>query len=85
MDSNQASGLAAIALCESLLLALTDNNLLSQEEVGNILDDAEQALRQASQASKDDNTAKSAADVLLRISQGRNAIPRPTGGWTPPK
>ncbi len=77
MPRDEASGLAAVALCESLLLSLAENDVLSLEEVRNVLGDAEDALRQAASEANNGDDEVSAADILKRVSQGRNALKWP--------
>jgi hypothetical protein len=48
MSSNaRAAGLAALSVCESILLSLTDNKIISEAEAKAILQDAATAHREA--------------------------------------
>ncbi len=47
-DLNDISGLAALTICESLLLALNDHNLLTEAEIAGVLRTAAEARSDAS-------------------------------------
>jgi hypothetical protein len=71
------AGLAALAVCESLLLALNDRNVMPETAIVGVLKDAAQSLTEAptGDSPQSDNTA--AADLLHHIIEGRNSVRRP--------
>jgi len=50
---NDVAGTAALAICESLLLALNDRNILPEHEIVGILTDAAAAHENAARGDKD--------------------------------
>lgn len=75
--NNEVSGVAALAICESLLLCLGDRKILPENEIIGILEDAVSAHRNA--PADDGMTEMHAAVVkLLRgIIDGGNSVRRP--------
>jgi len=71
-----APGAAALAIVESLLLALTDRNVLPEREILGILTDAARAHSDMPEA--DDNPGHHAAVVVLinKILAGVNSVRR---------
>lgn len=72
----EVSGLAALAICESILLALNDRNILPEKEIVGILVDAAAAH---SNAPKDDAnivTHRAVAALIQRIIDGGNSVRR---------
>ena len=69
-----AAGLAALAVCESLLLALTERKLLTMGEARSILEDAAAANRNAIPLEPDGTHHEAAAEVIEMILAGGNAI-----------
>lgn len=72
---NDIAGLAALAICESLLLALNDHNILPEKEIVGILKDAADAHEFAR---PDDQAALHAAVAKLinGILAGGNSVRR---------
>ncbi len=73
-DQAGAAGHAALATCESLLLSLTENKLLTIEEARAILEDAAAANRNAIPLSADGAQHEAAASVIELILAGRNSV-----------
>lgn len=73
MDAN-AAGLAALSICESLLLSLTDLKIIESAEALSILKDAASAHLGAIAEAKTPETHQAAADVIERIIKGRNSV-----------
>lgn len=71
------AGLAALAVCEALLLALNDRNVMPESAIVGVLKDAALSLTNAppGDQSKGDNAA--AAALLHKIIAGRNSVRRP--------
>ncbi len=79
--TGDAAGLAALAICESLLIALGDLEIMSRKDIGDILTDAAAAHRDAGASPLDSGPLDSGlhlavAAIIDRIIAGRNGIPR---------
>ncbi|PIL20937.1 hypothetical protein P775_07165 [Puniceibacterium antarcticum] len=70
------SGAAALSICESLLLALNDHNILPENEIVGILRDA--AAAHAHDAGEDGQAEmhEGVADLINRIIDGGNSVRR---------
>jgi hypothetical protein len=66
-DKAGAAGLAALAICESLLLALTESKVLAVGEARSILEDAAAANRNAIPLTPDNERHEAAATVIELI------------------
>ena len=84
-DGSGAAGLAALSVCESLLLSLTDNNIIDEAEAKAILADAAAAHRGAvplADGAAGDHVE--AAALIEAIIQHGNAVrrvrPNPASG-----
>ena len=69
-----AAGLAALSICESLLLSLTDLEIIERKEAVSILSDAATAHRSAVAEAKNPEAHQAAADVIDRIIKGKNSV-----------
>jgi hypothetical protein len=65
---NVAAGLAALSICESLLLALTDLNVLDKKEAGGVLADAAAAHRDAATKDQEAGMQLEVAAIIDRIT-----------------
>jgi hypothetical protein len=75
MKSNpNAAGLAALSICESLLLSLTDLKIIERGEAVSILEDAAAAHRGAIDEAKTPGAHQGAVDVIDRIIKGKNSV-----------
>ncbi len=72
--NSNAAGLAALSICESLLLSLTDLKIIERGEVVSILKDAAAAHRGAIAESKTPQAHQAAVDVIDRIIKGKNSV-----------
>jgi len=72
---NDIAGAAALAICESLLLALNDHKVLPEHEIVGILTDAASAHENAPKGD-DDALHKAAADLINGILAGGNSVRR---------
>ena len=73
MNAN-AVGLAALSICESLLLSLTDLKVIDSTEATSILKDAATAHLGAMAEAETPESHQAAADVIERIIKGRNSV-----------
>lgn len=69
-----AAGLAALAICESMLLSFKENDLVGEAEVRAILKDAAATHRNAAALVADGGQHEAAAEVIERILAGRNSV-----------
>ena len=70
------AGNAALAICESLLLALNDRNILPEREIVGILQDAAAAHAEDAMNDSDNEMHKSVAALINRILAGGNSVRR---------
>lgn len=70
------AGNAALAICESLLLALNDRNILPEKEIVGIIKDAASAHLDASANGDQAEMHKAVAALLNRILAGGNSVRR---------
>jgi hypothetical protein len=76
-----AAGLAALSLCESVLLSLTENGVIDAAEARGILEDAAAAHRGAApSADGDADDHLEAAALIERILAGGNSVRRGRDG-----
>jgi hypothetical protein len=69
-----AAGHAALAICESMLLSLTENKILDQAEARAILADAAAAHRNAIPLLADGAAHDEAASLIQAILDGGNSV-----------
>ena len=75
-DIPEVAGIAALAICESLLLALNDRNILPEHEVVGILKDAAEAHTNAAENGEDVEMHKAVAALINKIIAGGNSVRR---------
>ena len=66
------SGLAALSICESLLLALEESKVLSHRDVRGVLEDAASAHRHALGTPEEIEGHRVVAAIIDRILDGRH-------------
>ncbi len=76
-DQTDHAGMAALSICESLLLAMNDRALLPESEILGILQDA--AATHENAVGPDVDTHRAVAAVINRIISGGNSVRRPLG------
>lgn len=69
-----AIGLAALSICESLILSLRDRGLLDDAEASGLLEDAAEAHRNAVSSADDAELHRVAAELIDRIKKGENWV-----------
>jgi hypothetical protein len=72
---SDAAGQAALAICESMLLSLTENEIIDEAEARAILEDAAAAHRNAIPLA-DAAAHDEAATLIEAIMQGGNSVRR---------
>lgn len=76
--NDAAIGLAALSICESLLLAMTDLKLLNETDAIGIVQDAASAHREAGTTEHQAALHREAATILDQIISSGNSIRRPS-------
>jgi hypothetical protein len=76
LHRSQAAGLAALSICESLLLSLTENKIIDTAEARVILEDAATAHRNAVPEETDGKPHADAASIIELILQDGNSVRR---------
>ena len=69
-----ADGTAALGICESLLLALTDLKVISEEDVRALLTDVATANTEAVSSSQTPEQHHAVAEIVQRILAGKNGM-----------
>jgi len=73
-----AAGIAALSICESLLLAMGDLKIMGEAEAVGVIADAAAAHRNAGGSPREQALHLSVATLLDRIIAGGNSIRRPS-------
>jgi hypothetical protein len=73
-DISGAAGHAALAICESMLLSLTENKVIDAAEARAILEDAAAAHRNAIPMLADGAAHDQAATLIEAILKGGNSV-----------
>ncbi|WP_407645572.1 hypothetical protein [Gemmobacter lutimaris] len=77
IDHNpDVAGHAALAICESLLLALNDRRILPEQEILGILQDAAAAHENASETSGNPVLHQEVANLIHHIIDSGNSVRR---------
>lgn len=76
-DQSKYSGMAALSICESLLLAMNDRKLLPENEILGILNDAAAAHENAEGTDAEVEAHRAVAALITRIVSGGNSVRRP--------
>ncbi|RUR28343.1 hypothetical protein ELY33_14180 [Vreelandella andesensis] len=74
---NDYQGMAALSICESLLLAMNDQKLLSQSAIVGILQDAANAHEHAAGLDSEPSAHLAVAALINGIISGGNSVRRP--------
>ncbi len=76
-STNELSGIAALSICESLLLAMNDHELLPESEIVGVLNDAAATHENAVGLDLDEDGLHRAVARLIRvIIEGGNSVRR---------
>ena len=71
---NHAEGLAALGICESLLIALTDLQVISEQDARNVLTDVATAHNEAATVSQTPEKHQAVSEIVERILAGKNGM-----------
>ena len=77
MLQTEVAGLAAMSICESLLLCLSERNILNEKDVIGILEDAVAGHRDGQAEGSNSMLHKAAADLITGIIEGGNTVRHP--------
>lgn len=75
MRSADAEGLAALGICESLVLALTDLKIISDQDARDLLGDVATTHTNAAAASSTPEVHQAVVEIIHRILVGQNGAP----------
>lgn len=73
---NDVAGTAALAICESLLLALNDANVLPEDQIMGVLKDAASAHQHGPDKNGDAALNMAVAALINKIINGGNSVRR---------
>ncbi|PVB62128.1 hypothetical protein [Labrenzia sp. 011] len=76
-DQKDPSGMAALSICEALLLALSDHNLLPEHEIEGVLRDAAATHENAVGPDEVRQTHSAVAELIHQIIAAGSAAKRP--------
>jgi hypothetical protein len=74
MDETKALAMAALSICESLLLSLEDRGVIDEEERVGLLDDVRNAHLNAASSDADRALHQAVAKLVAEMQEGRNAL-----------
>lgn len=75
-DNTDYAGMAALSICEALLLALNDSKLLPEQEILGILRDAAATHENAGRIGNEKEPHKAVAELINQIIAGGNSVRR---------
>ncbi len=75
-DQEEYAGMAALSICEALLLALNDRAVLPESEIVGILRDAAATHENAAETGDDRETHLAVAGLINSIISGGNSVRR---------
>jgi hypothetical protein len=74
---NDVDGTAALGICESLLLALTDRKVITENEARDLLTDVVSSHSEAADASQSPERHRAVAKIVQRILDGTDGVRSP--------
>lgn len=75
-DAHLYSGMAALTICEALLLALNDAHILPEAEITGVLTDAAATHENAAGSEEDTERHRAVAALIRQIAAGGNSVRR---------
>jgi hypothetical protein len=75
-QSYDADGLAALGICESLLLALTEGKIISEKDARDLLTDVVTSHTEAADASETPQRHRAVVEIVQRILAGKDGVRR---------
>ncbi len=77
LDPKDHAGMAALSICEALLLAMNDHELLPEHEIMGLLRDAAATHENAAGSEAETESHRAVAALIHRIIAGGNSVRRP--------
>ena len=71
------AGMAALSICEALMLAMNDRDLLPEHEIMGVLRDAAATHENATGTDTETEAHRAVATIINRIIAGGNSVRRP--------
>jgi hypothetical protein len=71
---NEADGMAALGICESLLIALTELKVISEQDARDLLTDVATAHSDAAETSQTPERHRAVAVIVQRILDGKDGM-----------
>ncbi|MEI4235213.1 MULTISPECIES: hypothetical protein [Roseovarius] len=71
------AGMAALTICEALMLAMNDRELLPEHEIMGVLHDAAATHENATGTEAETEAHRAVATIINRIIAGGNSVRRP--------
>ena len=71
---NDADGMAALGICESLLIALTDLKIISEQDARDLLTDVATTHDEAATLSQTPERNRAVVEIVRRILAGKNGV-----------
>lgn len=71
---NEAEGLAALGICESLLIALADLKIISEKDARDVLTDVATSHSEAATTALAPQNHLAVVDIVKRIMAGKNGV-----------
>ncbi len=75
-EATDYSGMAALTICESLMLALNDRNVLPESDIVGVLKDAAETHENAIGTKVEMDAHKAVALLIRKIISGGNSVRR---------
>ena len=72
--SNDADGMAALGICESLLIALTELKIITERDARDLLTDVATSHTNAALAAEAPEKHRAVAEIVQRILAGKNGL-----------
>ncbi|MDR9395549.1 hypothetical protein [Roseovarius sp. SYSU LYC5161] len=76
-DQTDHAGMAALSICEALLLAMNDRELLPEHEIMGVLRDAAATHENTTGTDAEMESHRAVASIINRIIAGGNSVRRP--------
>jgi hypothetical protein len=71
---NEADGMAAVGICESLLIALTELKIISEKNTRGLLTDVATKHNEAALAAQAPERHQAVVEIVKRILAGKNGV-----------
>ena len=71
---DSAAGMAALGICESLLLALTDLKIINDQDARDLLADVSATHKEAATTAQSPDRHQAVIEIIERILAGKNGM-----------